>query len=668
MRKILSLLISLLLTNTICFAQEPYREIYTTWEEFLEYYADEIDTQSEDLEILSQLKENPLNLNTATKEELQQLTFLSSAQVDSLLAYRCMKRKFITMGELQFISGWDNVSRRHTSLFTYIGDTLVSLNPFSKKIWCGNHLIESRLDIPTYKRKGELQDTKGYLGNGMKNVTRYRYTYKNQIAYGVTFEKDAGEPFADQGNNPFDYNSFYFKYSSNNQKHKYIVGDFTLHFGEGLVIGKNVFGGQLGILKWPSSSHVRLNEHTGTDEHNFFRGLAYSFNHRNLRITSFASHRLIDANIENNKAVTLYTNGVHRTLTELKHKNKLQNTTLGVFAERSTKHANLGLGGYYNFYDKEIAPIQRHYNKYALHGKHTAGASLSYSIHGYKRICFSGELAVDHRLHLAFSNRVSYKASDYLQLFSQMRWFSKRFVSPFAKTINMGSKVCNEQGLLLGCKSDLGKNTNLESYIDVHRFPFATYRSNKTSHGIKFYCNITKTHAKGSLSSIRYTYRGWQENATKNKLLLSYEGKHRLRLQHSQYYKRTHVTATVESALTHSQESKNQYGIVLSLRGAYVFSDKLTSSISSAVFSTDSYAASVYAYDALLPGMYDFGALYYKGVRFSSQIKYEWKNKLTLGLRYGATHYFNRSSISSDLQLINSATKGDFNVYVCMKL
>ena len=62
---------SLLLTFTICFAQEPYREIYTTWEEFLEYYVDEIDTQSEDLEILSQLKENPLNLNTATKEELQ---------------------------------------------------------------------------------------------------------------------------------------------------------------------------------------------------------------------------------------------------------------------------------------------------------------------------------------------------------------------------------------------------------------------------------------------------------------------------------------------------------------------------------------------------------------------------------------------------------------------
>lgn len=106
------------------YAQMPYREIYSSWEEFLEHYAEDENLSQDELEHLNILHQQPLNLNVSDKETLLQLPFLTEQQVDSLIAYREMKRQFLTLGELQFISGWDTSTRRFTSLFTYIGDTI----------------------------------------------------------------------------------------------------------------------------------------------------------------------------------------------------------------------------------------------------------------------------------------------------------------------------------------------------------------------------------------------------------------------------------------------------------------------------------------------------------------------------------------------------------------
>ena len=123
-RKILLLLFCVL--PVFIAAQVPYREIYTTWEDFLEYFTEEDGLSNDEMEMLSLLKEQPININTSNKETLQQLPFLTEQQIDSLLVYRQRKRQLLTLGELQFISGWDAQTRRFTSLFTYAGDTLKS--------------------------------------------------------------------------------------------------------------------------------------------------------------------------------------------------------------------------------------------------------------------------------------------------------------------------------------------------------------------------------------------------------------------------------------------------------------------------------------------------------------------------------------------------------------
>lgn len=643
-------------------SQVYYREVYTTWEAFLEHYSEEGELSNDEIERLSLLKEQPINLNTTDKETLLTLPFLSEEQIDSLLAYRLKKKQLITMGELQFLSGWDATSRRFTSLFTYIGDTLRPSLPLTQKIANGNHLIESRIDIPTYKRKGDLQQSGGYLGDNFKNITRYHFSYNNELEYGVTLEKDAGEPFAKQGNNPFDHYSLYFKYT--NRKQNIILGDYTLHFGEGLLIGKNTFSGQLSLLNHSSRALTQTNTHKSANEHNYFRGIAYSYSHQRFRLTTFASYRSLDAKIENGKAVTLYSDGMHRTYTELKNKHTLGNTTFGVITELGTKDLNIGIGGYVSHYDKDITPQPRTYNRYAFKGDFAAGASLSYKFKSGKRFNFSGELSADQRLHLAFSQRLHFKATNDLTLSAQLRWFSKRYTAPFAQTINFASRVANEQGIMLGAKWRGLKGYNVESYIDVHRFPFSTYRAEKPSHGLKSYIQISKETFRNSTTTLRYTYTLWQQNLTGNKLKLAYNGKHRLRLQHAINTDKLNVTGLLEGCITHSQTANYKYGITAALRGQYNFTPNLTTALFGAVFSTDDYASSVYAYEPLLPSMSSFGALYYKGFRIAAQTKYTFKRHCTVGLRYSATHYFNKDSIGSSLQKINSSTKGDINLYL----
>ena len=665
-RYITLLFISLsILLNTL--SQVPYREVYTTWEDFLDSFTEEETIDDDVVDFLQQLKEHPLNLNTVDKETLSQLPFLTEEQIDSLLQYRTMKKRFLTMGELQFISGWDIQVRRYTSLFTYIGDTLYASVSLKDKLLKGNHQIESRLDIPTYERKGNKLSKGGYLGDGLKNVTRYRYNYKNSVKYGITCEKDDGEPFATQGNNPFDHHSFYFAYRTTNKRHNYIVGDFTLHIGEGLMMGKSIFGGHLSLLRNSVKPTLQLKPHTGTDEHNYFRGLAYSYTNKYIKFASFASYLTLDAKIENNKAVTLYTSGTHRTYKELKHKNSLINTTFGAFIEFYIKNLKFGFAGYATHYDKDILPQPRNYNKYAFRGNLAAGGTFIYNYKAKKKFSFSGELSADKQFHMAYSHRTHYKFTDDLCFTSQLRLFSKRYTSPFAKTISQASKVANEQGVTLGVKWRGPKSWDIESYLDAFRFPFTTSRAKGSSHGIKSYVQTTHTSKRGNTTSIRYTYNLWQENNNVKKSQLAYEGKHRLRLQYMLNFDKFKITGLTEGCMTHSQTSPSYWGVLLAVRGHYTPTPMFSADIFTSVFNTDNYASSVYAYEPLLPGMYSFGTLYDKGIRVALQAKYNYKENYTIGLRYGLIHYFEKNSIGSELQTINSSSKGDFNIYFRMR-
>lgn len=69
------------------------------------------------LELLRELYEHPLDINTATVEDLQQLPFLTDMQIEQIHAYIYLHGKIQTLAELRLVPLMDEVTRRRISLF-----------------------------------------------------------------------------------------------------------------------------------------------------------------------------------------------------------------------------------------------------------------------------------------------------------------------------------------------------------------------------------------------------------------------------------------------------------------------------------------------------------------------------------------------------------------------
>ena len=95
--------ISMLLMTPMLVAQNTDNSL---WEENLEQLltGEEEDHNWEDeLEELSRRMEEPLNLNTTTKKQLEQFPFLSDVQIENLLAYVYIYGQMQTLYELQLV-------------------------------------------------------------------------------------------------------------------------------------------------------------------------------------------------------------------------------------------------------------------------------------------------------------------------------------------------------------------------------------------------------------------------------------------------------------------------------------------------------------------------------------------------------------------------------------
>ena len=99
-----------------------------SWEKLYEEFLDEAadDEQSilrEELyEELEELHAHPLNINTATREQLSRLPFLTEIQIEHIHAYIYRTKGMRTLGELLLIPQLDANTRTLLRQFIYAGD------------------------------------------------------------------------------------------------------------------------------------------------------------------------------------------------------------------------------------------------------------------------------------------------------------------------------------------------------------------------------------------------------------------------------------------------------------------------------------------------------------------------------------------------------------------
>ena len=224
-----------------------------------------------ELEELSNRLQEPVNLNSATREQLEQFPFLSDIQIEHLLAYIYIHGQMETIYELQLVEELDRQTIQY--LLPFVCIKAINNEPaFRWKTMLkdagryGKNEVLTRLDIPFYKRKG-YEHT--YLGPSVYNSVKYTFRYRDQLYAGGVAEKDAGEPFAALHNRyGYDYYSFYLLLQNCGRLKSLAVGNYRLSFGQGLVMSTDYLMGKTIYASSFNNRSTGIKRHSSTDEYN----------------------------------------------------------------------------------------------------------------------------------------------------------------------------------------------------------------------------------------------------------------------------------------------------------------------------------------------------------------------------------------------------------------
>ena len=227
--------ISMLLITPMLVAQNTSVSL---WEENLEQLSmdGEENNWEDELEELSNRLHEPVNINVATKRQLEEFPFLTELQIENILAYVYIHGQMQTVYELQLVEAMDK--RTIELLLPFVCVKVVEDDfryPSLKTILkYGRQEVLTRMDVPFYTRKGY---EKYYQGPAIYHSLRYNFRYGDYFQAGIVGEKDEGEPFfALQDKKGYDYYSFYCLFKNLGKLKSLALGNYKLSFGQGLVL------------------------------------------------------------------------------------------------------------------------------------------------------------------------------------------------------------------------------------------------------------------------------------------------------------------------------------------------------------------------------------------------------------------------------------------------
>lgn len=350
------LLVIFVLLSVIVKAQDSQ-----AWEKYFYQLAEFEDIESSSLQsvydILCDLDDNPININTATREDLMLIPFLNEKDIEDISAYIYQYGPLKTMGELSMIESIGHNKRMLLGYFVYIGDPEKESFPsVGKMLGNAHHEIMATGKIPTYSRKG---DKEGYLGYKYKHNVRYDMTYGDYFRLGVVGAQDSGEPFfAHKNSAGYDHYSFYLQLKKLGRIKNLVVGRYRVNFGMGLVINNDFTLGKVAMLTSLGKQSYNIRPHSSRSSSNYLQGAAATVQlSKGLDISGFVSYRKIDATLNKDSSIsTILDNGYHRTETEMSKKNNTSQWLAGTNIRYKFKNFHVGATAIYTSLNRSLSP------------------------------------------------------------------------------------------------------------------------------------------------------------------------------------------------------------------------------------------------------------------------------------------------------------------------
>ncbi|HES59582.1 MAG TPA: helix-hairpin-helix domain-containing protein, partial [Caldithrix sp.] len=595
--------------------QQQSDSLLFQWAEFIE-------DESNLAEILEELAENPVNINTNNRDELLRIPLISSSQADSILNYKMQIGAYTSKRQIRSVIG--------SELYSLIKD-FISIKSISKKSLSYIHKSYYGIE-PVEQIKNNT-----YKGNAFYDYNKIRYVWSDDVRFGLVTQKDIGEV------NYLDYASGYAEYNS--KRVKGIAGSYYMHFGDGLLFS-NAYGQQ-------KSSLATLPFRTGSDggyatlsssENTGLFGIFLQFKQiYGSDIYLFYSKADRDAQFSQNKAYTIGIDydGYHRSHSEIEKKNVIDESLIGIafaYPFYNTIHFGVSYSQVnYNpaFKVSAISVGENTYRRqrYKFSGNQINQYSLFYSLN-LNSIQLKGEFAGSQEgspsvTHALFIN------GDKINFGIKYWYISKNFRSPFGRVFDNSTPFPQaEEGFYFGLTLNPFDRLSINGFKIIKKDLWRTY--------------FDKMPKLNDESFIELNYQ--PENVS----ILA-----RVRIRDNEYF----VNPENENSVLRNIRTQNIYRLQLDYKpvkqllfrtrceytnirsaaekGSYIFEDihyflhsyiSLRSRI--LFYHSDSYNSRLYEYESDLPGSYANYAVYGEGRIFYIILKCDLFTNTSIWLKY----------------------------------
>lgn len=669
----LSLTALFIFSFTSLFAQKfPKKEIEL--DEFIQKVAatQQNDVNYEDVyENLYQLYQSPIELNSATAEDLRNLYLLSEAQINNFLAYRKTFGNFLSIYELQAVPLFDIATIRLIAPFITLSNNL-NINDITGIFRrATDHYLLIRADQTLEPSRGFTDSV--YAGSRQRIYTRYRMQHSQDFSIGFVSEKDAGETSL------LDYYTFHAQLQNKGNFKNIIVGDYQASFGQGLVYGAGYFVGKGGEpIYTVRRSAVGLRPYNSLIEGGFFRGGAITYQFKKIEFTALASRHKRDASttasasdLEPEEVISsLLTSGIHRTENEIANKNAITEQNLGMALVYRLKTGKIGITGLYTQFDKSIEREPRPYNFYEFRGNTNSIIGIDFS-KTWQNVNFFGEIARSASGGVGAVGGWVASLSPKVEWAMNFRKYDKDFHSFYGNSFAENSRPINEQGIYSGLKFTPRKGIIFSAFYDRFAFPWLKYQVDAPSLGYDYLFRFTYQPTKRWAFYMQFHNEIKQRNLPNNEsatnVLADADRKNLLANFDFTPSRKFKLQSRVQynSYAYKGYSISNGFALLQDIEGI-IGKWQLKGRI--AYYQTDDYNSRIYAYENDVLYAVSFPAYYGKGVRLYLVNRYPITKKLDVWLRIARTNRLDNYTIGSGYDALGVPYRTDLKVQARYKL
>lgn len=658
----------LVLSFALCVSMTYAQESQHSWESLLNDVMALEDGESlswqETYDILCELEQHPIDLNNATREDLEAIPFLTAQQVMDICEYLYKYAPMRSLGELAMIESLDYYQCELLRHFVVLGDVKQAGFPSVKNILkYGGHEVVATAKLPFYKRKG---DDDGYLGSPYKHSLKYTFTYGQYVKAGILGSQDAGEPFFTKGNTlGYDFYSFYMQLRKMGRLKNLVVGRYKAKFGMGLVLNNDFMLGKIASLQQLGSTEYNVRAHSSRMESNYLQGAAATINvAHGLDVTAFVSYRYIDATLNKDSTIaTILDDGYHRTQTEMDKKNNSSVTMGGMNLNYRYGEFHVGATGIFSHLSRDIHPnTSAIYRMYYAAGNNLWNVSLNYGFVS-KKLQLSGETATGDCGALATINTLSYRATGDLDLCVLQRFYSKKYYSLYSESFSEGGRVQDESGFYVGMNWHPSEKFHLLGYFDFAFFPWPKYQAAIASHAYDGF--LQATYKRGGWSMLaRYRLKiREKDNEEKTALINRTEQRGRVAIG----YDGGGWSTTTQADVVYVSYKEKDFGWMVSESVSVRPLEWLSIVGNIGYFNTDSYEARIYTYEKGPLYTFNFPSFYGEGIRYLLFARADFSRKVMMIARIATTNYFDRNTIGTSYQKISHSSMTDLELQLRLK-